>query len=122
MEQKGNTPFYLHMPFYAPHSPYDYQPEADRKPYENAALGCFPDEPEHRNRNYGQRNLQNNPAAKKGYSALITGMGRNIGRILRRLEERGWHEDTLVVFTADQGWNAGHHGVWGKGRGLGRSR
>jgi arylsulfatase A-like enzyme len=23
----------------------------------------------------------------------------------------------VVVFTADQGWNAGHHGVWGKGNG-----
>ncbi len=22
-----------------------------------------------------------------------------------------------MVFTADQGWNAGHHGVWGKGNG-----
>ena len=89
MKQKGNTPFYLHVSFYAPHSASDYQPEADRKPYENAALRCFPDEPEHRNRNHGQRNLQNNQTAKKGYSALITGMDRDIGRILRRLEERG---------------------------------
>ena len=22
-----------------------------------------------------------------------------------------------MIFTADQGWNAGHHGVWGKGNG-----
>ena len=45
-------------------------------------------------------------------------MGRNIGRILRRLEERGWQEDKLVVFTTDQGWNAGHHGVGARGGGL----
>jgi choline-sulfatase len=116
-QQKGDQPFYLHVPFYAPHTPYDFQPEGDRKPYENSTFGCFPDEPEHPSRNYGQRNLQKNQAAKKGYSALITGMDRNVGRILRRLEERGWRENTLVVFTADQGWNAGHHGVWGKGNG-----
>ena len=44
-------------------------------------------------------------------------MDTNVGRILKRLEELGLREDTLIVFTADQGWNAGHHGVWGKGNG-----
>ena len=34
---------------------------------------------------------------------------------VRRLEELGLRDDTLIVFSADQGWNAGHHGVWGKG-------
>jgi arylsulfatase A-like enzyme len=29
----------------------------------------------------------------------------------------GVRDNTLIVFTADQGWNAGHHGVWGKGNG-----
>ena len=40
LEQKGNTPFYLHVPFYAPHTPYDYQPEADRKPFKTPRLGA----------------------------------------------------------------------------------
>ncbi|MEZ5357113.1 MAG: sulfatase-like hydrolase/transferase, partial [Bryobacteraceae bacterium] len=41
----------------------------------------------------------------------------NVGRVVKRLEEMGVRDDTLVVFSADQGWNAGHHGVWGKGNG-----
>jgi arylsulfatase A-like enzyme len=53
----------------------------------------------------------------RSYSALITGADANIGRIVKRLEELGLRENTLVIFTADQGWNAGHHGVWGKGNG-----
>ena len=44
-------------------------------------------------------------------------MDHNLGRIVKRLEELGVRDNTLVIFTADQGWNAGHHGVWGKGNG-----
>ena len=116
-QQREETPFYLHVPFYAPHTPYDYQPEQDRAPYAASKFSCFPDEPEHPQRNYGTRNLHHNEAAKRGFSALITGLDRNMGRILGWLDAKGWRENTVVVFTSDQGWNAGHHGVWGKGNG-----
>jgi arylsulfatase A-like enzyme len=55
--------------------------------------------------------------SKLAYSALVTGVDRSIGRVLRLLEQKRLRENTLVIFTADQGWNAGHHGVWGKGNG-----
>ena len=42
-------------------------------------------------------------------------MDAGVGRLLDRLEERGQAEDTLVIFTADNGMNMGHHGIWGKG-------
>ncbi|HEU0123539.1 MAG TPA: sulfatase-like hydrolase/transferase [Bryobacteraceae bacterium] len=116
-QQKQDTPFYLHVPFYAPHTPFDFQPEEDRKHYANATLSCFPDTPQHPNQNPGIGQHHGKSASKSAYLALITGADRNIGRVLRALEERGWRENTLVVFTADQGYNAGHHGVWGKGNG-----
>src|SRR5262249_6055272 len=34
-----------------------------------------------------------------------------------KLDELQLRSNTLVVFTADQGWCAGQHGVWGKGNG-----
>ncbi len=116
-QQREDTPFYLHMPFYAPHTPYDYQPEQDRAPYKDSKFSCFPEEPENPNRNFGTRNLHHSEAAKRGFSALITGLDRNIGRVLGWLDKKGWRENTVIVFTSDQGWNAGHHGVWGKGNG-----
>ncbi|MGJ5818427.1 sulfatase family protein [Paludibaculum fermentans] len=112
-----NKPFVLHLPFYAPHTPYDYQPEEFRQPYRDSNFSCFPDTPRHpwQNpelaRHHGQR------ASKLGYSALITGMDHNMARVLQRLDQMGVRENTLVIFTADQGWSAGHHGVWGKGNG-----
>ncbi len=115
--RKAANPFYLLVPFYAPHTPFDYQPERYREPYNNARFSCFPNVPVHPWQNKGLRGHHGNRASMLAYSALITGADFNVGRILMRLEEMGARDNTLVIFTADQGWNAGHHGVWGKGNG-----
>jgi len=112
-----DDPFYLLVPFYAPHTPYNYQPEQYRRPYEGSDFPCFPRTPEHPWQNRGLRSHHGNTASMHAYSALITGLDHNVGRVVRHLDEMGIRENTLVVFTADQGWNAGQHGVWGKGNG-----
>jgi choline-sulfatase len=116
-QQTKDKPFYLLVPFYAPHTPFNYQPEVYREPFKDAKFSCFPDTPKHMWQNRGLAAHHGNRASKLAYSALINGMDHNVGRILKRLAELGMREDTLVIFTADQGWNAGHHGVWGKGNG-----
>lgn len=112
-----DRPFLLQVPFYAPHTPYDYQPEDYRKPYSEAKFSCFPDMPRHPRQSPQLYGIHGKRESKTSYSALVTGVDYNVGRILRRLEELGLRENTVVIFTADQGWNAGHHGVWGKGNG-----
>ena len=52
--------------------------------------------------------------ALMGHTALI---GALKGALAPRLEELGMREDTIVIFTADNGMNMGHHGIWGKGNG-----
>lgn len=52
-----------------------------------------------------------------GYYAAITAMDTNVGRILTHLEQSEELEDTIIIFTADNGMNMGHHGIWGKGNG-----
>jgi arylsulfatase A-like enzyme len=117
-QQKGRSnPFYLLVPFNAPHDPYDYQPEQDRAHYAESSFSCFPDVPRHPWQRPSLGVYHGKRDAKLSYSALVTGVDRNVGRILNRLEELGMRDNTLVVFTADQGWNAGHHGIWGKGNG-----
>ena len=44
-------------------------------------------------------------------------MDAGIGKIMDELEEKGLLENTVVIFTADNGMNMGHHGIWGKGNG-----
>ena len=44
-------------------------------------------------------------------------MDLNVGRILEKLEGLGLREDTLIVFSSDNGYSCGHHGFWHKGNG-----
>ena len=110
-------PFFLMVPFYAPHTPYDFYPEQDGKPYDGSKFPCFPNTPMNPNQNSNLAKNLGREESKRAYSALVTGADRNIQRILQKLDEMRVRENTLVIFTADQGFNTGHHGVWGKGNG-----
>lgn len=50
----------------------------------------------------------------RDYLRLITGMDREIGRILDALEKDGALDNTLIVFTSDNGFYLGEHGLAGK--------
>ncbi|MEO8025130.1 MAG: sulfatase-like hydrolase/transferase [Bryobacteraceae bacterium] len=115
--QNNDRPFYLLIPFYAPHTPFDYQPDEYRKGFDGSRFSCFPRTPMNPWQNPELARNQNNEKSMHAYSALIAGVDHNVGRVVNRLEEMGVRDNTLVIFTADQGWNAGHHGVWGKGNG-----
>ncbi|MEB2361913.1 MAG: sulfatase-like hydrolase/transferase [Bryobacteraceae bacterium] len=117
LDRFHRQPFFLFVPFYAPHTPYNFQPEVDRKHYAESRFSCFPDLPPHPWQNKGLARMHGTREAKLAYSALVSGVDRNVGRVLEKLEKLGVRQNTLVIFTADQGWNAGHHGVWGKGNG-----
>lgn len=118
------TPFYLSLHFTAPHSPWaGAHPREFTDLYEDCAFETLPDRPFHpwmpvdeegratHIREAGSRE------ARVGYFAAVTAMDAAIGRVLARLDALGLTESTLVVFTSDNGFNLGHHGVWGKGNG-----
>ncbi|MCP5117971.1 MAG: sulfatase-like hydrolase/transferase [bacterium] len=117
IERNRNRPFCLTVPFFAPHTPYDYQPEKYRRPYRDASFSCFPEPPQHPQRRGRHDRHWANREAKIGYSALVTAVDANVGRVMDRLEELGVAGNTVVIFTADHGYNCGHHGFWGKGNG-----
>ncbi len=50
----------------------------------------------------------------KDYLRCCAGVDRNVGRILDKLEAMGLAEDTLVVYTSDQGFFLGDHGLYDK--------
>ena len=58
-----------------------------------------------------------NRESLKGYFAAVTAMDYDVGRILDKIEDKEIRDNTLVVFTSDNGFSCGHHGFWGKGNG-----
>jgi uncharacterized sulfatase len=51
------------------------------------------------------------------YLASVRGVDRNVGRIMKTLNNQGLTDNTVVVFTSDHGYNMGHNGIWHKGNG-----
>lgn len=117
LENHHDRPFCLTVPLFAPHDPLDFQPEEYRRPYANSKFSCYPEPPGHPQRRAQHRKYEGSVEAKTGYSALVTGVDRNVGKVLAKLAELGLDGNTVVIFTADQGYNCGHHGFWGKGNG-----
>ena len=50
----------------------------------------------------------------RDYLRVITSVDRNIGRVLDYLESKGLMDNTLIVYTSDQGFYMGEHGWFDK--------
>lgn len=119
LEQNKDNRFCLSVHYTAPHSPWNREdhPSNVWKLYDDCAFAATPDLP------ISPLQIDSAPAGTgekrkellQGYYTAITAMDRGIGQLLDWLEENGQRENTLIIFTSDNGMNMGHHGVWGKG-------
>jgi arylsulfatase A-like enzyme len=50
----------------------------------------------------------------KDYLRCIDSVDENIGRLLKYLDESGLAENTIVIYSSDQGWYLGEHGWYDK--------
>jgi arylsulfatase A len=92
-EQSPDQPFFVYYPTVIPHV-------ALQAPQE--FIDAYPDEwdTEHY---LGDRSYLPNATPRATYAAMITYMDHNIGLLLDLLDERGLADNTLVVFTSDNG-------------------
>jgi arylsulfatase A-like enzyme len=86
-------PFFLYLPFPVPHLALQV-PDSSVAEYR----GTFPETPY-----VGDRGYLPHPEPRAAYAAMITRMDSEIGRILDLLSELGLDEQTLVLFTSDNG-------------------
>lgn len=120
-----DRPFYLYLAYLAPHDPRTmpqrfkelYDPEKltlpenfmERHPFE-VGVEDIRDEillPTPRTEEAVRRELAD-------YCAMISHLDYEIGRLLQSLREKNLLEDTVLVFTGDNGLAVGCHGMLGK--------
>ena len=140
-----SKPFCLCVNYTAPHSPWSESshPEEYMSLYRDIPFDSIPEEPPHKwspgaDKTWAEWSSVPHPGVRfirakyapiretwseyrkeslTGYFAAVTAMDAQVGRLLDRLEADGIADDTLVVFTSDNGSNMGHHGIFGKGNG-----
>ena len=79
-------PFFLYVPFTAPHSPFQAKLADEAK--------------------YPQREGQ-----KKTFAGMVDCLDQNIGKILKSIEERGQMDNTFILFFSDNGgWGVSSNG------------
>ncbi len=93
-------PFFCFVPFTTPHSPWA-APEEDWARFKDRTIGQDATDPARESKDHARCAL-----------AMMENQDRNVGRVLRRLEELGVADDTIVVYFSDNGpnshrWNGG---------------
>lgn len=101
-ERDESKPFFLYVPFIAPHTPLEAPKdllakyadmEDDRKPARSAQTDD--------SRRISRLMLQD--SARPVYAAVVDAMDRAIGRVLAALDEEDIADDTIVLFFSDNG-------------------
>jgi iduronate 2-sulfatase len=49
-----------------------------------------------------------------GYYACVSFMDAQVGKVLAALNEAGFDDNTIVIFTSDHGYHLGEHDFWAK--------
>ncbi|MCC9605362.1 arylsulfatase [Blastopirellula sp. JC732] len=92
IDENKDKPFFLYLPFAIPHL-------SIQAPDESTAeyAGTIPEE------DYVHKGYLQHPTPRAGYAAMITHMDKDIGKILAKIEALGLDDNTLVMFTSDNG-------------------
>ena len=121
VRRKSKKRFLLSLHFWAPHAnTKDRSPDGDRTwlPLSDADWGRFKDsEPKFPEPDYPNLDVVRLRRMTREYMASIAAVDRNLGRLLGVLDELRLSDNTVVIFTSDNGYNMGHHGIWHKGNG-----
>ncbi len=93
VREHRDRPFFLYYPTTVPHL-------ALQVPADSLAeyAGAFPEEPYTGNRGYLPHRTP-----RAAYAAMVTRMDRDIGSLLAVVRELGLDDDTIVIFTSDNG-------------------
>lgn len=85
VNKNADNPFFLYLALTIPHA-------------NNEARGKGMEVPD-----YGEYKNKDWPDPQKGYAAMISRMDKDVGRMMKQLKDLGILDNTLVIFTSDNG-------------------
>jgi arylsulfatase A-like enzyme len=95
-----NEPFLLYLSHYAVHNPQQAKAGIVAKYKAKASSLPRPTTPEFRPDGKRQvRQIQNQPV----YAAMVQSLDESVGRVMQKLAELGLEDNTIVIFTSDNG-------------------
>ena len=116
LREVKKQPFFLYVGYNAPYGLDDDLRTGHRNRhtdyYSDKELRCFPRTQAHPWLR-GNRDCINNQTAFRSYAAAVSGVDDGVGSIMAALDDFDLRSNTVVMFTADHGLCAGHHGWWG---------
>jgi len=93
-------PFFAYLAYYTVHTPIQACKRHIAKFKEKAkTLPAPPDSGNVKEHDAWTKTQQNNPA----YASMIYAMDENVGRLMKKLKELGIYNNTIIVFTSDNG-------------------
>src|SRR5262249_15950347 len=85
--QHRDRPFFLFLSHFAPHTAMGDRLQAPDSPVARVRKKVNPKDPQH----------------DRVYAAMVSRLDDGVGRLLRKLDDLGLAENTLVIFTSDNG-------------------
>lgn len=98
-DQTADKPFFLYLSYTVPHAELILDPEALSMYLDEEGNSVFPDEvawPD--GRHYGPQEYP-----KAAYAAMVSHMDQQVGGLMKLLKEKGLEENTIFIFTSDNG-------------------
>jgi arylsulfatase A-like enzyme len=124
-QRTAAKPFYIYLAPPVPHDPRVAAPEF-HKMYDPAKIPMSPAFlPQHpwdngemtvRDENLAPwpRTPEDTRQQLADYYACVTGLDHHVGRIFAELKKSGQWDNTIIIFTGDNGLSLGEHGLFGK--------
>lgn len=93
IERSKDGPFFLYMPYTIPHA--SLQAPAE---YVKKYIGAFDEKPY-----YGQKGYASTKYPLSTYAAMITYLDDQVGIIMQKIKDLGLDENTIIMFSSDNG-------------------
>ncbi len=105
IDKSKGEPFMVMLSHYAVHEPLQAPAELIKKYEDKIANSTFPDFPDYLEEGTGLTKMKQDNAV---YAAMLDNLDENVGKILDYLKDNGLDENTIIIFTSDNGGLSNH--------------